>query len=56
MSKQSRERLAKALQESRRAEKDIIDAEAREDDEQADRLVDELERSRREADDAAPER
>jgi hypothetical protein len=45
MSKESRERLAKALEESRRAEKEIITAEAREDDEQTERIVEEIQRS-----------
>jgi len=45
MSKESRERLAEALEASRRAEKDIIAAEAREDDELTERIVDEIQRS-----------
>jgi hypothetical protein len=45
MSKESRERLAKALEESRRAEKEIIEADAREDDEQTERIVGEIQKS-----------
>lgn len=40
--KERRERLARALEEARRAEKEIIEAEAREDDELTERIVDEL--------------
>ena len=44
-SKESRQRLAKALEESRWAEKAIINADARKDDEQAARIVDLLQRA-----------
>jgi hypothetical protein len=43
--KENRETLARALEESRRAEKDIINADAREDDELAERIVENLEKS-----------
>ena len=41
-SRERRERLAKALEEARRAEKEIIEREAREADEQTERIVDEF--------------
>jgi hypothetical protein len=44
-SRESRQRLAKALEQSRSAEKDIINADARKDDEQAARVVDRLQRA-----------
>ena len=40
MSRQSRERLIKALEESRWAEKEIMGAEVRKDNEQSERIVD----------------
>jgi hypothetical protein len=43
--KKNRENLAKALDESRRAEKEIIRADAQEDDELAEKIVDSLEKS-----------
>jgi hypothetical protein len=45
MSRESRERLIKALEQSRSAEKQIIGAESRKDDEQAERIVDLLHRA-----------
>jgi hypothetical protein len=49
MSRESRARLAKALEESRWAEKEIIGAEGRKDDEQAERIVDLLQHTAEDA-------
>jgi hypothetical protein len=43
--KKNRENLAKALDESRKTEKEIIKADAREDDELVEKIVDSLEKS-----------
>jgi hypothetical protein len=52
MSRESRERLAKALEESRRVEKQIIEADVREDNQLAERIVQGIRRSAPDTDSA----